>query len=48
MFIGGLLLWDRQAYPFAAPEARFEALAAERVEDIVTRFIATWREANGR
>lgn len=48
MFIGGLLLWDRQAQPFAAPESRFQTLAAERVDDIVSRFIATWREANGR
>ena len=48
MFICGLLLWERQARAFAAPEARFQALAAERVEDIVSRFIATWREANGR
>jgi len=48
MFIGGLRLWERQARAFAAPEARFQALATERVEDIVSRFIATWREANGR
>jgi hypothetical protein len=30
MFIGGLLLWDRKR-THRRPEARFEALAAERV-----------------
>jgi hypothetical protein len=48
MFIGGLQLWDRRARTFSSAEADIQALAAERVEDIVTRFIATWREANRR
>ena len=47
-FVGGLLLWERQARVFSAPEDGLHALALGAVEDVTGRFIARWREANGR
>lgn len=47
-FRGGLLLWERQARVFSAPEDGLHALALGAVEDVTGRFIARWREANGR
>ena len=47
-FSGGLLLWERQARVFSAPEDGLHALALGAVEDVTGRFIARWREANGR
>lgn len=47
-FVGDLLLWERQARVFSAPEDRLHPLALGAVEDVVGRFIARWREANSR
>ena len=47
-FIGGLLLWERQARVFSTPEEGLHALALGAVEDVTGRFIARWRKANGR